>query len=344
MMPRHPIVELTLARLREFVREPEALFWAFIFPVVMSVALAIAFPNRGASPVIVGIPASDGHSWVREALAAADGVRLKDIPDDEQQRAIREGEVDLVLIPTDPPAYRFDPVRQESRVARVIVDDALKRAAGRRDPWTARDEPVEVPGSRYVDWLIPGIIGMNIMSTGMWGISFSIVQARMRKLLKRLVASPMRKRDYLVAQVLGRLVLLGPEVAVPLTVGALALGLPIRGSLPAVAVVAIVGALAFGGIGLLVASRARTFEAVSGILNMSMLPMWILSGVFFSASHFPAALQPLIQALPLTALNDALRAVILEGASVGAVRSELALLVMWGVVPFVLALRVFRWR
>lgn len=343
-MPRHPLLELTLARLREFVREPEALFWAFIFPVVMSVALAIAFPNRGTSPVIVGVRAGDGQSWMREALAATEGVRLKEIPDEQQQRAIREGEVDLILIPTNPPAYRFDPVRQESRIARVIVDDALKRGAGRSDPWTARDEPVEVPGSRYVDWLIPGIIGMNIMSTGMWGISFSIVQARMRKLLKRLVASPMRKRDYLVAQVLGRLVLLGPEVAVPLTVGALALGLPIRGSLPAVGVVACVGALAFGGIGLLVASRARTFEAVSGILNMSMLPMWILSGVFFSAAHFPAALQPVIQALPLTALNDALRAVILEGASVSGVRSELVLLALWGVVPFALALRVFRWR
>lgn len=344
MMPRHPLIELTLTRLREFVREPEALFWAFIFPVVMSVAMAIAFPNRGSAPVAVGVAAEGSAGAARRALTAAGGITVKDIAPGEEERAIRDGEVDLVLVPADPPIYRFDPGRAESRTARAIVDDVLKRAAGRKDPWTARDEPMQVPGSRYVDWLLPGIIGMNIMSTGMWGISFSIVQARMRKLLKRLIASPMRRRDYLLAQVLGRLVLLGPEVAVPLAVGALALGVPVRGSLVAVAVVACAGALAFGGLGLLAASRARTFEAVSGILNMSMLPMWVLSGVFFSASRFPAAVQPLIQALPLTALNDALRAVILEGAAVGAVRGELALLLTWAIAPFALALAIFRWR
>lgn len=343
-MPRHPLIELTLTRLREFVREPEALFWAFVFPVVMSVAMAVAFPNRGTTPVVVGVSGAGDTASARHALTAVPGITVKDIAREDEEQAIREGQVDLILVPANPPVYRFDPARAESRTARAIVDDALKRAAGRRDPWTAKDEPMEVPGSRYVDWLLPGIIGMNIMSTGMWGISFSIVQARMRKLLKRLIASPMRRRDYLLAQVLGRLVLLGPEVAVPLAVGALALGVPIRGSLPAIGVVVLAGALAFGGLGLLAASRARTFEAVSGILNMSMLPMWVLSGVFFSASRFPAPLQPLIQALPLTALNDALRAVILEGATVGAVRGELALLLVWAIAPFGLALAIFRWR
>jgi ABC-type multidrug transport system permease subunit len=340
----HPLLELTLARLREFVREPEAIFWAFIFPIVMSVALAVAFPARGARPVIVGVEDTPRAAAVRQALAAAEGVTIRTLAPGEEERAVREGDVHLVLVPTDPPTYRFDPVREESRVARLVVDDALKRSAGRGDPWQAREEPMEIAGSRYVDWLIPGIVGMGIMSTGMWGISFSIVQSRMRKLLKRLVASPMRRSEYLFAQTIARLVFLAPEVLVPLAFGALVLGMPVRGSWADIAAVALVGALAFGSLGLLTASRAKTFEAISGILNLTMLPMWVLSGVFFSAANFPDAVQPFIQALPLTALIDALRDVVLEGSSLAEIRGELAILAAWTVVPFPIALKLFRWR
>src|SRR5207249_6625386 len=140
-----------------------------------------------------------------------------DVPAGGEERALREGDVHLLVVPTAPPTYRFDPDRAESRVARLLVDAALKRAAGTSDPWTAREEPVQLPGSRYVDWLIPGIVGLSIMGTSMWGIGFAIVQARMRKLLKRMVASPMRKREYLLAQVAGRLVLLAPEAGAPLS-------------------------------------------------------------------------------------------------------------------------------
>lgn len=339
----HPLVELTMTRLREFIREPEALFWAFVFPIIMSVALAVAFPARGTRPVSVGLAEGANAASVRATLAAAPGITVRDVTPRDEARAIRDGEVHVIVVPTDPPTYRFDPARDESRAARLAVDAALKRAAGRPEPWTAREEPLAVPGSRYIDWLVPGILGMNIMSTGMWGIGFSIVQSRLRKLLKRLVASPMRKSQYLLAQMLARIVFLAPEVAVPLGFAALVLGVPIRGSFGAIAVVVLVGGLSFTALGLLTASRPRTIEAVSGILNLSMLPMWVLSGVFFSTANFPAGLQPFIHALPLTALNDALRAVILEGATVRAVAGELLLLAAWGIVPFLLALRLFRW-
>jgi ABC-type multidrug transport system permease subunit len=343
-MESKPLVQLTLARLREFVREPEALFWAFVFPIVMSIAMAIAFPARGTRPVLVAVEQGPRVEQIRETLRATPGVTVRDIRPSGELRALREGEVHLVVVPTSPPAYRFDADREESRVARLVVDEALKRAAGRPDPWRAREDPMRIAGSRYIDWLIPGIIGMGIMSTGMWGVSFSIVQARLRKLLKRLAASPMRKSDYLLAQLLARLVFLGPEVIVPLTFGALVLGLPIRGSVGAIAVVTLVGALAFSALGLLAATRAKTFEAISGILNLTMLPMWILSGIFFSAANFPERVQPIIQALPLTALIDALRAVILDGAGAANVRGELALLGAWTLVPFAIALRIFKWR
>jgi ABC-type multidrug transport system permease subunit len=341
---RHPVLELTHARLREFVREPEALFWTFVFPVVMSIALAVAFPGGRATPVLVGLEPGPRGNDVRAALRGRDDITIRDLTPAEQERALREGTVHIVVVPEDPPVYRFDPQRSESRLARLVVDAALKRAAGRQDPWQAREEPMEIAGSRYIDWLIPGILGMNIMGTGMWGVGFSIVQARMRKVLKRLIASPMRRSEYLLAQMLARLVFLAPEAIVPLGFGALALGMPIRGSYGAIAVVCLVGAFAFTGIGLLAASRARTFEAISGIMNMCMLPMWILSGVFFSSANFPDAIQPVIQALPLTALIDALRAVVLEGAAVRDISGELVLLGVWAVVPFSVALALFRWR
>ena len=338
----HPLVELTAARLREFVREPEAIFWTVVFPIVMSLALAVAFPARGTQPVRVGVAEGPQADAVRGTLSATPGIVVRDIGSDEQ-RAIREGDVQLVVVPTTPPPDRFDSARDESRVAKAVVDDALKRAAGRTDPWTAREQPLNIAGSRYVDWLIPGILGMNIMSTGMWGIGFSIVNARLRKLLKRLVASPMRKSEYLLAQVIGRLVFLLPEATVTLAFGVLAFGMPINGSYAAVGTVCVIGALSFAGLGVLTASRAASIEAISGILNLSMLPMWILSGVFFSTANFPDFLQPLIQVLPLTALNDALRAVILEGATLRAIAGDITLLALWGAMPFALALKLFRW-
>ena len=340
----HPLIELSLARLREFAREPEAIFWAFIFPILMSVTMAVAFPGTTSKPAIVGIEPGVGGAAIRETLAHAPGVTVRDIPAGEEARALREGEVHLLVVPTSPPTYRFDPARDESRVARLLVDDALKKAAGRPDPWTAREDPVQLPGSRYVDWLIPGIVGLSIMGTSMWGIGFSIVQGRMRKLLKRLVASPMRKREYLIAQVFGRLVLLAPEAGVPLVFGVVVLGMPIRGSILSTAIVCLVGALAFGGIGLLISSRVRTFEAISGLMNLSTVPMWVVSGVFFSSTNFPPATQPIIQALPLTALVNALRSVVLEGAGLSGVARELAVLAAWGVGGFAIALRIFRWR
>jgi ABC-2 type transport system permease protein len=229
-------------------------------------------------------------------------------------------------------------------MARLVVDDLLKRAAGRTDPWTAVDEPRAVPGSRYVDWLIPGLVGMGLMTNGLWAVAFPIVQARLRKLLKRLMASPMRRWEYLLAQMLGRMIFLLPETALPLFFGRFAFGMPIVGSLTAIAVVVAVGALAFASMGLLLGSRARTLEAASGLVNAFQLPMWLVSGVFFSSANFPDAAQPFIQALPLTAVIDALRAVVLDGAGLAAVSSELALVSAWGVVAFVLALRLFRWR
>src|SRR5688572_11886400 len=338
------LVQLTLARFREFIREPEAVFWAFVFPIVMSLALAIAFPSRAERDVLVGVQPGPSAESLRATLRGKKGIAVREVPPEDERRALREGTVNVIVLPTTPPTYRFDPAREESRLARAVVDDVLKGAAGRRDPWQAHEQPQEVAGSRYIDWFIPGLIGMGLMSNGMWGIGFGIVQARMRKLLKRMVASPMRRRDFLLAQLFARMAFLPAEVLVPLLFAVVAFGMPVNGDAVTILTVTLVGALSFGAIGLLLAARARTIEAISGLMNLVMLPMWILSGVFFSSANFPDAVQPLIQALPLTALIDALRAVILDGATLVAVSAELTVLTVWGVVPFFVALRLFSWR
>jgi ABC-2 type transport system permease protein len=339
-----PLVELTLARVREFVREPEAVFWVFVFPVLMAFALGVAFRTRGDQAVAVGILDGPDAARIAAALAASPELTARVLSADQAALVLKRADVQLLVEPGSPVTCRFDPTRAESRLARRLVDEALQRAAGRTDPVAIRDVAVTSIGSRYIDWLLPGLLGMNIMSTGLWGLGFSIVTARTRKLLKRLVAAPMRRRDYLLAQLGGRLVFLAAEVAALVGFGRLAFGVPMEGAWLVLGGVCLAGAFSFGGIGLLVASRARTVEAVSGLLNLVMLPMWLLSGVFFASSNFPEAMQPAIRLLPLTALNDALRAVMLEGAGLPALMGRLLLLALWGAGSFAVALRVFRWR
>ena len=337
------LLELTRVRLLEVVREPEALFWMFVFPVIMAIALGIAFPSRTTDTVIVGVVEGPGAAETVTALRTAAGVETRALAPRDVETAVRRASVQIVVEPGRPPTYRYDPARAESRLARRIVDDVLQRAGGRQDVWAPREEAVASAGSRYIDWLVPGLLGMTIMQTGLWGVGFSIVQSRTRKLLKRLVATPMRRSQYLLAQILARMVFLVVEAGVLLAFGRLVFDVPMRGSWLLVTVTIVVGALSFAGIGLLAASRAKTVEGLSGMLNLVILPMWILSGVFFASSNFPDALQPFIRALPLTALNDALRAVMLEGASARLILTELALLSLWGAGSFGLALRLFRW-
>jgi ABC-type multidrug transport system permease subunit len=346
MTERHAIAQLTLSRMREAVREPGVLFWVFGFPILLSVGLGLAFRNRGPEPPAVAVLDGPGAPAVEQALAAA-GMRVQRAGEEAARLRLRAGRVALVVVPGaapgDPLTYRFDPMRDEGRLARAEVDAALQRAAGRRDARAVRDAPVTERGARYIDFLIPGLIGMNLMSGSMWGIGWVIVNMRVRKLLKRLLATPVRRRDLLLAQAISRVASLPLEVASILVFARLAFGVRVAGSVVAVGLVSLVGALAFAGMAILVASRAQNTETVSGLMNLVMLPMFVLSGVFFSASHFPEGLQPLIGALPLTALNDGLRAVMVDGASLAGVAGPLAVRAAWGVGSFAVGLRIFRW-
>lgn len=339
-----PLGELTLARLREFLREPEALFWVFAFPVLLALALGLAFRGKAPDRIPVGVAEGPGAAATAAALGSSPALLPRVYPSPAGREALRTGKISLLVEDDGGPVYRFDPTRPDARAARLEVDDALQRAAGREDPLRPREARSTEPGSRYIDFLVPGLLGLNLMGTGMWGLGFSIVSARTRKLLKRLAATPMRRSEYLLSQMLARLVFLVFEVAILIGFGWIAFGVEVRGSLGALAFVSLLGAASFAGLGLLVSSRTKTVEGVSGLMNLVMLPMWLLSGTFFSWERFPDSVHPFIRALPLTALNDALRAVMTEGRPLSTLGLELGVLAITGVVSFLVAVRIFRWQ
>ena len=339
--------QLTTVRFKEFIREPEALFWSLGFPILLAIGLGIAFRSR--PPDIVHVAVVDSGASAATIVADLRGdslLTVEQLPVDSAATALRTGRVALVVLAVGDTTvqYEFDETRPDARTARLMVDEALQRGRGRRDMVSVTERRVRERGSRYIDFVIPGLLGMNIMGGGIWGLGYSIVDQRRKHLLKRLVATPMSRAQYLISYLLSRIVLLVVEVGVLIGSSMLLFGVPMRGSWLAIAAIIGVSSLTFGGMGLLIAARPTTIEGVSGLMNLAMLPMWVLSGVFFSAENFPKQVQPIIQMLPLTATNDALRANMLRGAGWSVIGPEIGILALWMVVCFTIALRIFRWR
>jgi ABC-type multidrug transport system permease subunit len=343
----NPFVQLTLVKVREYTREPESMFWVFVFPVLMTLALGVAFKGGDSTEVRVAVLRQQSSAQMAATLDADPRIVATETDAEAAAKLLRDGEVALVVVPPGPQeavAYRFDRTRPESAVARFTVDDALQRAAGRSDAFTPREELMSVPGSRYIDWLVPGLLGMNVLMTGIWGISFSVGMSRAKKLLKRLTSTPMNRAHFLGAQIAGRLIFLPIEAGILVFFASFAFGVPMAGPWWLLALVTLLGAIMGASLSLLLASRARSFEAVSGMINVVTLPMWIFSGIFFSSANFPDVMQPFIQALPLTALIDALRGVMLAGAGIREVGHEIAIMAGWTLSCFAVALKIFRWQ
>jgi ABC-2 type transport system permease protein len=337
-------------RLRLFYREPGAMFWTFGFPLVLSLVLGIAFRNRPPEPVVVAVEAPSDAPLARAErahaiLEGAKDVYAKRMTPSEAEAALRSGKVSLVVVPTkDGYAYRFDPTRPESRLAHSVTNDLLQRGEGRKDSFAPEARVVTEPGSRYIDFLVPGLIGLGLMSTGLWGIGFSLSEMRTKKLLKRLMATPMRRSDFLISFLVVRSFTLLFELPPLLLFARFVFDVRIQGSIFSLVVIALVGGLVFAVMGLLLASRAESPQVVSGLINVVSFPMYLCSGVFFSSSRFPDPMQPFLRALPLTALNDALRAVMIDGATLASVADKIGICALWGLGCFVVALRLFKWR
>ena len=339
----NPFWQLLLMRLRSFVREPSATFWVFGFPLLMSIVLGLAFRNQAGARLSVAVTEGPEREAVLASLRAEEGLSATEMTLDEAHRALRTGTIALAVVPGATPRLLLDPTQPDARSAKLLVVDALQRAAGRTDPRPLEEERVTLPGTRYIDFLVPGLLGFGLMSSSIWGLGWAIVQMRMGKLLRRLAATPMRRLDFLLAFATGRLLLALLEVLCFLGFARLIFDVRVAGNPVTFVLWGLLGALTFGGLSALVASRAQNSETASGLMNLVTLPMTVVSGVFFSASHFPGSLQPVLRALPLTALIDGLRAISIEGAGVAALVLPGLVLLAWGVGSFALALRLFRW-
>jgi len=348
-MKNSPLAQLLLFRVRIFYREPSAVFWTYGFPILLTVALGIAFRNRPPERIAVAVEEGEAADTIAGVLTRPDykdTFSVAVIPPEECAERLRIGRAAVVVTARSTEGtftYQYDPTRPESLHAQLRVDNALQRAAGRTDPVTVEVQEVTRPGSRYIDFLLPGLLGMNLMGSGLWGVGFVAVDLRVRKLLKRFTATPMRRSHFLWSMVGARMLFTLPEMVVILLAGALLFDVPVLGNYLSIFVVVAAGGACFAGLGLLVASRAQRIETVSGLMNLVMLPMWLLSGIFFSTENFPDLVQPLILALPLTHLNNALRTVILEGAPLASQWLPMLVLLAIGGVSFHLAVRLFRW-
>jgi ABC-2 type transport system permease protein len=346
-----PILEMTLARLREFYREPAAVFWVYGFPLLLALGLGYAFANRPVESITVDVVTDSSEGlYAAEAIAAklqAD-PRLKVKPQTlaAAMERLRIGKTGLVITPVATPPkleYTIDPNRPDSVLAKAATETTLLRAADPNLPTPKTTEYAE-RGGRYIDFLFPGLIGANLMGGGLFGVGFVVVDMRVRKLLKRFLATPMNRRDFLISLMLSRFAFTVAEIGILLFAAWLFFGITVRGSFLLLVAVIVLGAYAFTGIGLLVASRAKTIETVSGLMNAVMLPMYITSGVFFSTNVFPDEAQPFLNLIPLTAVNNALRAVINEGAGLESIAAPAGIMLAWGTLGFVIALRIFRWK
>ncbi|MBM4184127.1 MAG: ABC transporter permease [Gemmatimonadetes bacterium] len=338
-LPRWPeLVELTRHRILTFLRQPESVFWVFAFPLLLSGVLGFAFQGGDPAPSRIGV-IGEAQGWAARLAMDPSIALVRYATREEAERELAGGHIDALVLAVAPAELRLDPSRAEAEVARLRVLVAL----GEIDQGQLTVAPVTERGARYVDFLFPGLLGMNLMGTGLWSIGFTVADMRQRKVLKRLLVTPMRRSSFLSSLIGARLAYLAGELALLTAFGVWVLGVPLRTSLFTFFAVSVFGAVAFSCLGLLVVSRTKTIEGISGLVNLVIVPMWLGSGVFFSYERFPEAIHPLLRALPLTALNDALRAGMIDGAGLGSMLPELAVLAAWMVIPFVLALKVFRW-
>ena len=326
----HPVTQLFLARFREFIRQPEAVFWSYVFPLVMMIALGLAFRSEPMEAISIVVQDGEGAQLLAETLRGSKSLIVSRGTELQCRQQLRAGQSELIVVAVNhnsAAGYRFsfDPTRPGSVHARDVVNDVLQRAAGRQDPLKTTDVAIAEPGSRYIDFLVPGLIGMGLMGGGVWGVGYAIVDMRIRQVLKRFMGTPMKKPHFVAAMMFSRMIFMIPEIIVVLLVSRFFFGVTNHGSYLNVMLLIVLG-------------------AVSGLMNLAMVPMWIGSGIFFSAKRFPEFVQPVIGLLPLTPLISALRQVMQEGASTIAIFPEITVISVWGVLTFAVAIRIFRWE
>ena len=365
----HQLYRLIAAHFMEIIREPSVIFWGVVFPILMAWGLGIAFTQKGgvqAKLAIVKeiIEKDQNHQTKLIAYLSTNAV-MKDSSYSIVLKNEKLGDATLTFVETswsnafsllkkgkvsviieDQPTvskYHFDPANAEAKAAYQLASNL---AAGGQLSYAANQsdiEPFTISGTRYVDFLIPGLLAMGIMMACSWGISYTIIERRSKKLLRRMVATPMKKSNLLFALITARFSMNLAEALLLFLFGWFYFGVKVQGSWPALIVLFIAGNIAFSGISILVSSRTSNTEVGNGLINAIVTPMMVVSGVFFSYHNFPDWTLPVIQYLPLTMIADSFRSIFNEGAGFLDVWREALVLTVIGTVSFIIGLKVFKW-
>lgn len=343
-------INLVSLQIKEFYREPEVLFWSVLFPLALSAVLGFAFSQQGVKKSNVAL-VDNAYTATHTGIARLQSqpfdsasnrqINLVNVKQDQAFIKLRRGEVDLVLQPAENNRiiYHLDPANEEAYLQYLLLEKKLQLPQGAASSVKA----VSTPGSRYIDFLIPGMIAFGLMNSCIWGIGWNLIELRIKKLLRRMVATPMSKAAFLLAQFTTRLMITFFENMLLILLAFLVFDLRIQGNLLNVFLLFIAGNIAFGGIAILIASRPERNQVGSGIINFVTLTLTILSGVFFSYTNFPEWAVKIIRYAPLTLLVDGFRSVFNEGADFSQIAIQVLLLLGYGALSFIIGLRVFKW-
>lgn len=366
------LYRLLAANFTQLLREPAVLFWGIGFPILMAWGLGIAFTKQGDVSRTVAIVthnsgeetgASDNsvfHTFLRKNAVKKDNrytltlsnnklgkvnLTFRECSWNEAYTLLKKGNVTLIV--EDHPKevkYHFDPANTDAQMLFQLITGSLTYGTGFYGLHQSEIKPMTLSGTRYVDFLIPGLLAMGVMMSSVWGISYSIIDRRSKKLLRRMVATPMKKSNFLLALMIARLAMNLIEAGLLFLFAWLYFGTTIQGSLPALFTIFLMGNFAFSGIAILIASNTANPEVGNGLINAVVTPMMVVSGVFISYHNFPDWILPFIQYLPLTLLADSVRSIFNEGAGFAQIWMEMLLLTLMGVLTFITGLKLFRWH
>ncbi len=372
------LYHLVMAHLRDLIREPGVLFWGIVFPILMSLGLGVAFTQKKESVVRIAVtgrplaPVATGDSsGSLSAFLAANGVmpekdrkgaviRRLVVPDDrlgtttylfqemkweEAMVLLKRGNLGLILEEGHgPPGYHFDPMNPDAQLSYLKLSKLLTTRGKALPPRAGEIRPLTVTGTRYIDFFVPGLIAMGVMMSSLWGVSYAIIERRSKKLLRRMVATPMKRSNFLLSLISVRILMNFVEAGLLFLFAWLVFGIRVQGNPAALLVLFTAGNFAFTGIGILVASHTAKTEIGNGLINAISMPMMVLSGIFFSYHNFPGWSIPFIQSMPLTMMADGLRSIMTEGAGFSETAYPVAVLASAGLVFFLAGMKLFRWH
>jgi ABC-2 type transport system permease protein len=341
------LIQLIIVHFKSFFREPSILFWAVVFPIIMAWVLGIAFSNKGESLRTVYVTGDSaipekitGEKVMGEEIGNVYRIRFQKASEEDALRAVKQGLITLFIeVREDSLIYHFDPLNSDAQLTHLILERNIAEVSTNNTSVDA----LQTTGTRYIDFLIPGMIALGVMNSCIWGIGWSLVESRMKKLLRRMVATPLKKTVFFTSHMITRIILGTIETILLIAFSYFYFGTRITGSIPAFIVVFLAGIFAFAGIAILMASRTSKAEVASGLVNAITLPMMILSGIFFNYHNFPDWAIPVIQALPLTLVADSIRSIFIEGAGLVEVLRPVVILCSIGLVAFTAGLRAFKW-